>query len=71
MFKSFSIKSLLKLWSLGTVLAIVVMAIVSIYINAIFSDKQLELTQKSALMQGLSLQVSNIATLLAEEKNNY
>jgi diguanylate cyclase (GGDEF)-like protein/PAS domain S-box-containing protein len=64
-FKSVSTKNLLQLWSLGTIFAIAIMAVVSIYINAFFSERQLELAEKVEPMQGLSRQVSRLATLLA------
>ena len=46
MFKSVSTKNLLQLWSLGTIFAIAIMAVASVYINAFFSEKQLELAEK-------------------------
>ncbi len=68
MFKSFSIKNLLQLWSLGTIFSIVIMAVVSIYINALFSNNQFETMSKTAAMQGLSGSVSKLATLLASRE---
>jgi hypothetical protein len=64
-FKISSIKQLLQLWSVGTVLAIVLIAAGGIYTNILFSATQQELTEKVIPVGSLSRDISNLATVLA------
>lgn len=61
MFNSWSIKSLLKLWSLATVFAIIVIAVVAIYSNTSFTDTQNELTSHVLPMENASRKLSSVA----------
>ena len=61
MFKGWSIKSLLQLWSFATILAIMVIAAVSIYTNRLFSETQSNLTNHVLPMENASRQISAVA----------
>jgi len=61
MFKSWSIKSLLQLWSFATILAILVIASVAIYTNNFFSESQNNLTNNVLPMEDASRQISAIS----------
>ena len=61
MFKSWSIKNLLQLWSLATILAILVIAAVALYSNMSFTHTQNELTSHVLPMENASRQVSSVA----------
>ena len=61
MFKSWSIRSLLQLWSLVTVLAIVLIAAVAIYSNNFFSATQTNLTENVLPMENASRQIGSVA----------
>lgn len=65
MFKVSSIKQLLQLWSVGTVFAIVLIAMGGIYTNSLFSETQQQLTEKVIPINGLSREISSLATVLA------
>lgn len=61
MFKSWSIKSLLQLWSLATIVAILVIAGVALYSNISFTNTQNELTSHVLPMENASRKVSSVA----------
>jgi len=61
MFKSWSIKSLLKLWSLATIFAILAIAIVALYSNRSFTNTQNELTSYVLPIENASRQLSSVA----------
>lgn len=61
MFKKWSIKNLLQLWSFATILAIIIIASVAIYTNNFFSDTQHNLTEKVLPMEDASRQISAVA----------
>jgi len=61
MFNSWSIKSLLQLWSLSTIVAIVVIAAVALYSNKSFTNTQNELTSHVLPLENASRQVSSVA----------
>ena len=61
MFVLWSIKSLLKLWSLATIFAIIVIAAVTLYSNVSFTNTQNELTTHVLPMENASRQLSSIA----------
>jgi hypothetical protein len=61
MFNSWSIKSLLQLWSLATIVAILVIAGVALYSNISFTNTQNELTSHVLPMENASRQVSSVA----------
>ncbi|HDY84111.1 MAG TPA: HAMP domain-containing protein, partial [Methylophaga sp.] len=61
MFKTWSIKSLLQLWSLVTIVAILVIAAVALYSNILFSHTQHELTSHVLPMENASREVSRVA----------
>ncbi|NOQ93694.1 MAG: PAS domain S-box protein, partial [Methylophaga sp.] len=61
MFKSWSIRNLLQLWSLATILAIIVIASVAIYTNNVFSDTQNNLTDNVLPMEDASRQINAIS----------
>lgn len=60
-FKSWSIRSLLQLWALVTVLAIVLIAAVAIYSNNFFSATQTNLTENVLPMENASRQIGSVA----------
>ncbi len=62
MFNSWSIKSLLQLWSLTTIIAILMIATVALYSNMSFTNTQNELTSHVLPMENASRQVSSVAT---------
>jgi diguanylate cyclase (GGDEF)-like protein/PAS domain S-box-containing protein len=62
MFKSWSIRSLLQLWSLTTVLAIILIAVIAIYTNEFFSDTQDHLTEQVLPMENASRQIGSVAS---------
>jgi len=61
MFRNWSIKSLLQLWSLATIVAIIVIALVSIYTNKFFSDTQSNLTENVLPMEDASRQINAVS----------
>jgi len=61
MFKLWSIRSLLQLWSLATILAIIVIASVASYTNKLFSETQGDLTEKVLPMEDASRKISAVA----------
>jgi len=61
MFSSWSIKNLLQLWSMATIVAIVVIAGVALYSNISFTETQNELTTHVLPMENASRQVSSVA----------
>ena len=61
MFKQWSIKNLLQLWSLATVLAIIIIAAVAIYTNKFFSDTQNDLTDNVLPLEDASRQINAIS----------
>lgn len=63
MFKTWSINSLLKLWSFATIFAIVVIASVAIYTNNVFSTSQSNLTEKVLPIENASRQINAVASL--------
>lgn len=62
MFKSWSIRNLLQLWSLTTVLAIILIAAVAIYTNNFFSATQENLTEQVLPIENTSRQISSVAS---------
>ena len=62
MFKSWSIRGLLQLWSLTTVLAIILIAAVAIYTNEFFSATQEHLTEQVLPMENASRQIGSVAS---------
>jgi len=64
LFKLWSIKRLLKLWSLATIMAIVVIASVAIYTNGMFSESQQDFTDKVLPIENASRQITSVATAL-------
>jgi len=60
-FKKWSIKSLLQLWSIATVLAIVVIAAVAIYTNEFFSDTQHNLTDNVLPVEDASRKINAVS----------
>jgi len=69
MFKLQSIKNLLHLWSLMTVLAIAIIATVAIYTNYIFSITQQDVTEKVLPMEDASRQISAAAAAFIKRQN--
>lgn len=61
MFKDWSIQSLLQLWSLATIVAIIVIALISIYTNKIFSETQENLTDSVLPMEDASRQINAVS----------
>jgi len=61
MFKKWSIKSLLQLWSFATVLAIIVIASVAIYTNEFFSATQNNLTNNVLPVEEASRQINAVS----------
>lgn len=61
MFKSWSIRNLLQLWSFATIFAIIVIASVAIYTNNVFSDTQNNLTDNVLPMEDASRQINAIS----------
>jgi len=61
MFRNWSIKSLLQLWSLATIVAIIVIALVSIYTNKFFSDTQDNLTDNVLPMEDASRKINAVS----------
>lgn len=61
MFKQWSIRNLLKLWSLATLLAIAMIAGIALYSNAIFTETQQTLTAQVLPLENASRQISSIA----------
>ena len=69
MFRLWSIKSLLQLWSLMTILAITTIAMMAIYTNHIFSITQQDMTKKVLPMEDASRQISAIAASFINRQN--
>ena len=69
MFKKWSIKSLLQLWSFATVLAIIVIATVAIYTNKFFTDTQSNLTNNVLPMEGASREINAISFSFITRQN--
>jgi diguanylate cyclase (GGDEF)-like protein/PAS domain S-box-containing protein len=69
MFNSWSIKNLLQLWSLATIVAILVIAGVALYSNVSFTNTQNELTSHVLPMENASRQVSGVAASLITRQN--
>jgi diguanylate cyclase (GGDEF)-like protein/PAS domain S-box-containing protein len=67
-FKVSSIKQLLQLWSVGTVFAIVLMAMAGIYTNFLFSNTQQQLTEKVIPVEGLIYNISNLVAAFATQE---
>lgn len=61
MFSSWSIKGLLRLWSMATIVAILVIATVALYSNMSFTATQNQLTSHVLPMENASRQVSSLA----------
>ena len=62
-FRSWSIKGLLQLWSIATLLAIAVIAVVALYANDFFLDTQQTLTERVLPLESTSRQLSVSAAL--------
>ena len=62
-FKGWSIKGLLQLWSLATLIAIAVIAVVALYANNFFLDTQKTLTERVLPLESTSRQLSVTASL--------
>jgi len=60
-FKQWSIKSLLQLWSFATILAIIVIASVAIYTNRFFTETQNDLTDNVLPMEDASRQINAVS----------
>ena len=65
MLKINSIRQRLELWLIGTILAIVVIAVAGVYNNILFSTTQKELTEKVIPISVLGSEVSHLAAVLA------
>lgn len=63
LFKTWSIKGLLQLWSLATIIAIVIIANVALYSNNFFFDAQKKLTEHVLPLESASRQLSVSASL--------
>ncbi len=61
MFNTRSIKSLLQLWAMATIVAILVIVAVALYSNMSFTKTQNELTTRVLPMENASRQVSSVA----------
>lgn len=61
MFKHWSIKNLLQLWSFATILAIIVIASVAIYTDSLYSKNQVNLTDKVLPIENASKKISTVA----------
>mgnify|MGYP000647940802 CR=1 FL=1 len=62
-FKGWSIKGLLQLWSLATLIAIAVIAVVALYANDFFLETQQKLTERVLPLESTSRQLSVSASL--------
>ena len=69
MFKLLSIKNLLQLWSLMTILAIFSIAIMAVYTNYVFSETQRNVTEKVLPMEDASRQISAISAAFINRQN--
>ena len=63
MFKQWSIKSLLQLWSFATVLAIVILASAAIYTDNVFSNALSNLTGKVLPVENANQRISAVSSL--------
>lgn len=62
-FRNWSIKGLLQLWSVATLIAITVIALVALYANDFFLDTQEKLTEHVLPLESVSRQLSVSASL--------
>ena len=69
MFNAWSIKGLLQLWSVATIVAILVISGVAMYSNTSFTNTQNELTSRVLPMENASRQISAVSASLVARQN--